>query len=125
MSQSHVESPTPEAVESVSVQARRRWTGEEWSRLWRDLRDDTQQLLVVIAEQPGEWVPITALVRVLDSSRQVQSALSSFTKRAKKHGLPKWPFEAVTDLEAGHFRYRMDEKTAAIVLELARANRGD
>ena len=123
MKQAGVESPAPAppvTEERVAAPSGRpRWSRDEWTLLWRDLRDDTRQLLVVIAEQPDEWVPIGALNDALDSSRQVQNALSSLTKRAKKHGLHKWGFEAVIDPETNWYRYRMDAPTAAIVIELA------
>jgi hypothetical protein len=127
MSERETESESPAAVteESVSAPPERRWSDEAWERVWRDLRDDTRQALVVIAEQPDEWVPVSALNSALGSSREVQNALSSLTKRAKKHGLTKWGFDAVQAAETGRFRYRMDERTATIVLELAGADRGE
>jgi hypothetical protein len=116
--------PAAAADESVSAPSDRRWSDETWSLVWRDLRDDTRQVLVVVAEQSDEWVPVDALNDALGSSRDVQSALSSLTKRAKKHGLTKWGFEAVPDAGTGRFRYRMDKSTAAIVLGLARGQAG-
>jgi hypothetical protein len=127
MNERPVETPAPSALTEASAipQPGRRWSEDEWRRVWRDLRGDTKQLLVVIAKQPNEWVPISVLNNTLDSSREVQNALSSLTKRAKKHGLPKWGFEAVPDVESdGKFRYRMDQATADLVLELARADQG-
>jgi hypothetical protein len=127
MAPRQLESPSPAAVneESASSPPGRRWSDETWERVWRDLRDDTRQVLVVIAGQPDEWVPVSELVSALGSSRELQSALSSLTKRAKKHGLTKWGFDAVQDAETGRCHYRMDERTATIVLELARADRDE
>jgi hypothetical protein len=127
MTERQVDSPTPATVteESAPAQPRRSWSDEQWRRVWRDLRPDTRELLVVIAEQPSEWVPINALVSALGTSREVQSALSSFTKRAKRQGMTWWPFEAVADVESGgRFRYRMDETTANTVRELAQDDQG-
>jgi hypothetical protein len=128
MTESKVETATrPVATEEgASSLPGYRWSEDEWRRLWRDLRADTKQLLVVIAEYPKDWVPISVLNDTLDSSRDVRNALSSLTKRAKKQGLRRWGFEAVPDGESGGaYRYRMDDETADIVVELAPADQGD
>lgn len=70
----------------------------------------------------GEWVPIAELEDSAGSFREVQSALSSLTKRMKNHGVTKWPFKARKDDRTDRFVYLMEEATATTVLALARAN---
>jgi hypothetical protein len=120
--EAHMESQMPPVSQAAaSAQSGRLWSEDEWQKVWPAWRDDTRELLVVIAEHPEEWVSITALEDSLGSFRAVQSALSSLTKRMKKHGLTLWPFEFVKDDGTGRFAYKMDEATATIVLGLAHA----
>jgi hypothetical protein len=102
------------------------WPEDVWRSVWPILRDDTQRLLVVLAERPIEWVPITAFEDALGSIQAVQSALSSLTKRMKKFGLNSWPFHVVnTDDQTRRAKYQMDKATAMIILELSQAGQGN
>jgi hypothetical protein len=92
---------------------------DAWQSAWPDLRDDSRQLMVVLAEHPGEWVPIAAFLDALGSPGAVQGALSSLRKRLKRVG-SGFPFKIEdVDPETGRSRYRMDTATATIVRQLA------
>lgn len=123
-----VESPMPVANTPAPApgQDEHSWPEDVWRSVWPILRDDTQRLLVVLAERPIEWVPITAFEDALGPNQAVRSALSSLTKRMKKFGLNSWPFRVVNaDDQTGRAKYQMDKATAKIVLELSRADEGD
>jgi hypothetical protein len=108
-------------TKATPAQEDRSWSDDVWRKFWPVMADSTRQLLVVIAEHPGEWVPITALVSSLGTFGAVQGALSSLTKRMNKHDGPDyWPLKVEIDTETGRARYQMDQSTSSIVLELAR-----
>jgi hypothetical protein len=110
-------------VESLSIEqpvGRREWSPELWARIWRELPINPRRVLYYIAERHGSRVHMAELGELLGSSRAVQDALSSFTKRARKWTSSDWPFLAERDTTTGRFVYDMSESTARIILELAR-----
>jgi hypothetical protein len=118
ISQTRVESPTPDTEKAE--QSDPAWNDEVWENVWPAVKEGARKLMVVLAEHPDEWVPITVLNDSLGSSTAVQGSLSSLTKQMKKRGLADWPFEVTTDDQTGRATYRMDVAIATIVLRLAR-----
>jgi hypothetical protein len=98
------------------------WSDEVWENVWPTLTDESRTILALFAEHQGEWVPIEALEESLGSFRRVQSTLSSLTKRMKKHGQTKWPFEVVDGTLGTRAKYKMAEANATIVLRLTQTS---
>jgi hypothetical protein len=121
ISQTRVVESKPETGSAPVEQSDAVWTDEVWEKVWSTLTDGSRTIMVLLAEHPGEWVPISALEDSLGSFRAVQSALSSLTKRLRKRGLDEWPIDVEIDGQSGRAHYRMDPTTAAVVLRLARA----
>jgi hypothetical protein len=111
------ENAAPSTASAVSSDA-------TWQDAWPRLRWDSKRLMILLAEHPDEWVPMSAFLDALDSFGAVQGALSSLTKRLKKFANSRdWPFEVEdVDPQTGRARYRMDDATATVVLELAKGD---
>jgi hypothetical protein len=97
------------------------WTAEVWRNVFKEVTPEARDVLVALAKRPDTWLWLSDLAEAIGTeTRTVQDALSSLTKRMRKYGPTKWPFEYVKDSrEGGKYRYLMSEETAAIVLGLA------
>ncbi len=113
------ESLMQEAPEVTLAHDSRVWSQETWENVWPDLADGTREILVLLAEHKGDWVSVAAVENAAGSFGAMQGALISFTKRMKRHGPTKWPFEIAPDDETGRLKYRMTAAMATIVLRLA------
>jgi hypothetical protein len=119
LTEAEAESAIPvEPQAAASLVDEREWSEDLWWNVWPAVTENTRKLLVELAEHPDERVPMTALEESLGSFSAVQGALSSLTKRMKKYGPTKWPFEI--EEEGNRIAYRMNQAMATIVLSLAR-----
>jgi hypothetical protein len=114
-----VEAPASLSKLAAPAEDARGWNEDLWRDVWPALNAQTQQLLLLLAEHPGEWVPITVLEDALGTFRVVQSTLSSLTKRMKRFGQATWPFDVTVASDSGRATYRMTEEAAKSLLAVA------
>lgn len=119
MTGARAKSPIPSQSEEAAAAESDQWTDDVWEVVWPAVTPDARKVLVVLAENHDEWVPIAALEESLGSLGAVQGSISSIRKRMKKYEQREWPFEIAPDDRAnGRFMYRIDEEMASIVLRL-------
>jgi hypothetical protein len=95
------------------------WSDDLLKRLYVDSAESTISVLVALAEKRGTWVTTKELAEELFPNsdwRSVAGALGPITKRQKAYGLSRWPFDLRQDPETGRWAYRMNERTAEIIL---------
>jgi hypothetical protein len=108
------------APESATMELSR-WSEKMIRDVFLDVTDNMRKVFVALAERPGERLTVGDLERQVGSEGAVHPALSSLTKRAKKHGIHgpgSWPFDAHKDPRTGRYSYEMDVDTAAVVLKV-------
>jgi len=115
--------PTPPLVADLAPEAQTRGdvdrgtAPEEWWPVLREVTEGAGRLMVALAQNPETQLSVADLAKTLGTEKQVRSALVSLTKRMKKFGLTKWPFEVTVDPRTGLARYEMTTATAIWVRE--------
>jgi hypothetical protein len=114
-STSAASAPSIEAKPDANMVVQER--NNRFEAAWPDLRADQHHFFALLAERPGEYVPMEPdVATALGGSREAHNALISLTPRMKRNGFETWPIE-VRRGEACVI-YKMDDELARVVLRL-------
>jgi hypothetical protein len=97
------------------------WSDEMLERLYWDSSGSLTTILVTLASRPNEWVTADELAKALGPDmgwRSVAGALGPLTRKMKAYGMKSWPFRLRKDSKTDRLTYRMDPRTASILLTL-------